>query len=105
MVTHPRIGALDEREAFEFIFGNIQSYVGSDDDAGTHLDGRRRLIQLAYADEVIVVYGGTQAGHEAPELMLLTFAEVDAGRVIRQQPVPALTSVFVGSHVDAAAMG
>ena len=91
-------------EAFEVIFGNIQSYAGSDDDAGTHLDGRRRLTQLAYADEVIVVYGGTQAGHEAPELMLLTFADVEAGRVT-QQPVLALTSEFVGSHVDAAAMG
>ena len=30
LVAHPRIGALDEREAFEVTFGDFQSYVGSD---------------------------------------------------------------------------
>ena len=28
LVTHPPIGALDECEAFDVIFGNIQIYVG-----------------------------------------------------------------------------
>ena len=87
MVAHPRIGALDEREEFEVILGNMQSFVGSDDEAGTHLDG-----------------GFAQAGCEAHELVLSAFAEVDAGRATLQQPETALTSVFVGSNVDAAAM-
>ena len=51
------------------------------------------------------MYDGTQAGHEAPELMLITFADVDAGRVTQQKKKLALTSVFVCSHVDTAALG
>ena len=98
----PRIGALDEREAFEVTFGNIQSYVGSDDDAGTHLDGRVRLIELAYV-EATIVHDGAQAGYEAHELTLLTFADVDAGRVTHV-PIGGRPQA-AGSHVDAVAMG
>ena len=95
--------ALDECEAFDVSFGNIQSYAGSDDDAGTHLDGRRRLIQLAYADGVIVVHDGAQAAYEVHEITLLTFADVDAGRVTH---VPIVgRPQAMGSHVDAVAMG